>query len=540
MNAPRDALFYEAHPLAALLPMISGTAEEASDLNDAQTDAPASEMQRLVDDIKKNGLLDLMVRLPDADAPGGYLLLDGRNRQEACRRARRGPFADDYRDYEPGADGDLFAFVWSKNLRRRHLSTSQRAMAAHRFTEWLRLQKEPPSDEAAPDDSSEDDDAPKVIIRRVGETKIPDEVAILPPGKKTRDVAAAAFSVSPRLVQDARTIGEKGTERLRAAVNEGRLTVGAAVKVARLPRDKQDEVVTAAAGASTERLKTKALAAGIRRIKNDLRLHEQIQEAGGAEAVAAAVDEVIDLRNCDVLELVNDDDRPGFDLVVVDFPWSYRNGGTNGSPDGHYDVTDNLRGFAGVLADVYERAPINCYALVWCTFPMLGDWFAAAAAVPRMGWRYLTGGAWVKPGAPGAGIHWRGNAEVLLIYKKGTPKPYSRQALRNFHSEAIGQHSEKPTSWYTQLLPHFCRAGGRVLDLYAGMAPVARACLETGHHYLGAELDPKRHQKALAALALAKREPERTAEQLDLTDLPLSPNDDDAAPTEDAPVAVEE
>jgi hypothetical protein len=40
-----------------------------------------------------------------------------------------------------------------------------------------------------------------------------------------------------------------------------------------------------------------------------------------------------------------------------------------------------------------------------------------------------------------------------------------------------------------------------VVDLYAGLAPSARACLIEGRRYLGAEIDPARHAEALARLA---------------------------------------
>jgi DNA modification methylase len=42
--------------------------------------------------------------------------------------------------------------------------------------------------------------------------------------------------------------------------------------------------------------------------------------------------------------------------------------------------------------------------------------------------------------------------------------------------------------------------GCLVLDLYAGLAPMARACKATGRDYLGAEIDPERHRHAMAKL----------------------------------------
>jgi len=44
--------------------------------------------------------------------------------------------------------------------------------------------------------------------------------------------------------------------------------------------------------------------------------------------------------------------------------------------------------------------------------------------------------------------------------------------------------------------------GDLVVDLFAGMAPVALACVATGRRYIGAEADPVRHRQALDRIAL--------------------------------------
>ena len=46
--------------------------------------------------------------------------------------------------------------------------------------------------------------------------------------------------------------------------------------------------------------------------------------------------------------------------------------------------------------------------------------------------------------------------------------------------------------------------GGRVLDLYAGFAPMARACRIEGRQYVGAEIEPARHAEALCRLAAVR------------------------------------
>ena len=89
------------HPLAELFPLIEG-----------------DEFEELVASIKAHGLRD-----PITVHNG--MVLDGHNRQRACQAA--GVRCD----YEPLPAGqDPLTFVIDKNLNRRHLTISQRAMVA--------------------------------------------------------------------------------------------------------------------------------------------------------------------------------------------------------------------------------------------------------------------------------------------------------------------------------------------------------------------------------------------------------------------------
>jgi ParB-like chromosome segregation protein Spo0J len=93
---------YEFHPFANAFPMMSD-----------------QEYRDLVADIKANGQREAITRYHGK-------LLDGRNREKACRELGIKPNFNDF-----GADDDAaLAFVISKNLVRRHLTTSQRAMIA--------------------------------------------------------------------------------------------------------------------------------------------------------------------------------------------------------------------------------------------------------------------------------------------------------------------------------------------------------------------------------------------------------------------------
>jgi len=86
------------HKFADIFPMLEG-----------------DEFQKLVDDIRENGLLE-PITLYDGE------ILDGRNRYRACIEAGVEP-----RFVDIPAGVDPLTFVVSKNLNRRHLSTTQKA-----------------------------------------------------------------------------------------------------------------------------------------------------------------------------------------------------------------------------------------------------------------------------------------------------------------------------------------------------------------------------------------------------------------------------
>lgn len=90
----------KVHPAAALFPAL----------------AP-DELDQLVADIKTHGLQQPIVLQPDGT------LLEGRNRQAACKKARVAP------TYEVYEGDDPWGFVMSANVHRRHLNSGQRAMA---------------------------------------------------------------------------------------------------------------------------------------------------------------------------------------------------------------------------------------------------------------------------------------------------------------------------------------------------------------------------------------------------------------------------
>ena len=96
------AATYKTHPAAEIFPLLEGANFEA-----------------LVQDIRNNGLREAITLHPDGS------VLDGRNRLRACRALAIEPLVSKW-----DGSGTEAAFVVSKNLHRRHLDETQRAMVA--------------------------------------------------------------------------------------------------------------------------------------------------------------------------------------------------------------------------------------------------------------------------------------------------------------------------------------------------------------------------------------------------------------------------
>jgi len=99
-NSVAGANTTEFHPLAEIFPELD-----------------ADRLGELATDIKKNGLIDPLIMHEGK-------ILDGRNRYAACKMAGVEPRYVDYEGHDP------VGFIVSRNLHRRQLSDSQRAMVA--------------------------------------------------------------------------------------------------------------------------------------------------------------------------------------------------------------------------------------------------------------------------------------------------------------------------------------------------------------------------------------------------------------------------
>lgn len=170
------------HPLASIFPLMLD-----------------EDFAALQEDIRLNGQHDPIYMYEG-------MVLDGRNRYRACTNLGIAP------NFEPFKGKDALAFVISKNLRRRHLTESQRAMVAANI--------------ATAKQGERSDLEPSANLRKV-----------------TQPEAAKMLNVSERSVSDAKTVKDKGVPELVEAVEKGEATVSAAAKVAKLPKAEQKKAV---------------------------------------------------------------------------------------------------------------------------------------------------------------------------------------------------------------------------------------------------------------------------------------------------------
>lgn len=359
-----------AHPLANLFPMIEG-----------------AEFDELVASIKASGLREPIIVLDGQ-------VLDGRNRQAACEIAGVDCV------YQPfPADGDALAFVIDKNLTRRHLNESQRAMVAARLANMRQGERT--------------DLKPSANLQKVAQRE-----------------AAERLHVSPRTVADAAKVARAAAPELRQAVNQGRLAVSAAAKLLALPEDEQRRVAAADDPAKAARTE-------LGRHNRKQRLDEIAAKSGSlAPALPSG---------------------RKYAIIYADPPWQFdvwsRETGLEKCPERHYQTMTVEQICALPVGDLVAETAL---LYLWITVPKLDRaaeifraWGRPISDDPiygliRQPWTYVSNYNWDKVNI-GPGRWNRNQHEHLLIARIGdVPAPLPAQRARSNYSEAATEHSAKP------------------------------------------------------------------------------------------------
>ncbi len=150
-------------------------------------------------------------------------------------------------------------------------------------------------------------------------------------------------------------------------------------------------------------------------------------------------------------------ERYAADLIMADPPWRfelYSDRGEEKSPQAKY-ATMSMDEIAAMPVRSLGRR--DCVLWLWATWPMLQ---AQIGIVQAWGFRYVTGGAWVKRTvnnklAFGTGYRLRSASEPFLIGVSGEPD--TARDVRNVVEGRVREHSRKPDTAFRaaeQLVMH--------------------------------------------------------------------------------------
>lgn len=405
---PDDLTDLKAHEYADMFPMISDDQRPA-----------------FRQDIADNGLTDEIILL-------GGRILDGRNRYRELKVLGWESQPHYYVTWAElvkakGLTDDPFAYVISKNLRRRHLTDGQRAMAAARAATMRQGER----NDIKP---ATFDPEPSANVRKVSQGQ-----------------AAEMFEVSERLVTSANIVIKTGIAGLVDLVDKGKVAPSVAEQIARMPEADQQRALA--------ENKPDALKNVAKRFDRERRAAELAQRQAA-----------LPIKK--------------YGVIYADPEWEFITRSENGldrAPG--YPVSP--------LADIMARrvgdiAADDCVLFLWATVPMLIEAFMVAEAwgfmvlgrdpvtgnmtIDKHRSRYVSNWDWVKDKAI-TGYWGRGRHEHLLIFTKGNPvapapgtQPTSVIECPDFTEPGVaaakpwkeGEHSAKPelfAEWIERLFP---------------------------------------------------------------------------------------
>jgi N6-adenosine-specific RNA methylase IME4 len=379
------------HDLANVFPLIEG-----------------DEFAGLVADIGKQGLLEAIVLLDGK-------ILDGRNRYRACVEAGVEPHFEEFDGEDP------VAFVVSKNVARRHLDESQRALAAARIATLQNGQRK----SASP----------------IGEGRSQAE-------------AAQILNVGKRSVERARDVLDQGEATLVKAVEQGKVSVSAAADVATLPKQEQAEIVAKGEKEILEAAKR------IRAQKSEAKREERIERI----AQIATGNTHLDTGR-------------KYPVIYCDPPWRYEFAESETRAIENQYPTMDLEAIKRLL--VRDLATEDAILFMWATSPKLAE---AISVVEAWGFTYRSSAIWVK-NQLGMGYYFRQQHELLLIATRGSmPAPAPADRPRSVFTSDRTEHSAKPAEFAEFIermyptLPRielFCRSPRHGWDVWGNQAHAA-------------------------------------------------------------------
>lgn len=374
---------YQVHPLAELLPVMT---EE--------------QYQELKSDIEKNGQHE-SIKLYD------HQILDGRHRFLVCQQLGIPPKVEQW------AGTDARQYVISVNLKRRHLSANQRALAAASLTTATR-----------------------------GRNK---HTATAAP---SQEEAAALFSISPDSIQRAKKVLTDADPAIVEMVKKDELAISMAAQVAKLPKKEQLKALRSKKVktlADADEIKAKKCAEvrkkRITTIQTRVANNKPIGTAGGP-----------------------------FSLIYADPPWRYEGTGQSGSRhriENYYPTMETADICALPVASICDD---DCMLFMWVPSSRLKD---GLVVMDAWGFEYVTQAVWHKKGQQGkadylGGVFYQGHESILVgRLGNGLPAPETKNKFSSVIEAPRTEHSKKPEKVYDMLETMYPEFKDNFCELFA-------------------------------------------------------------------------
>lgn len=341
----------------------------------------AEDLKVLAEDIAANGQVEPILLLDGK-------VLDGRNRQAACGLAGIKPIYADFSGVDP------LSFVLSRNLHRRHLTESQRALVAAAIVDW-----------------------------ELGINQNTADRANLPTHR-----AAKALSVSQRAVGSAKRIREHGAPELIEAIRAGKVSIHAGEAISELQHAEQARVIREEKKAIVA--KAKEIRLEQQKVKHAVRMTIATEIANrGRETAPGKIERL-------------------FPIIYADPPWKFETHseitGGEKSAENHYPTME-FDAICRLFKEIGDPATPDAMLYLWVTTPLKAD--VITEVLPAWGFRYVSEQIWNKVDI-GTGYQVRDQHESLLIAKRGRGfAPLLGQAPPSLYTQKKGKHSAKP-AWF--------------------------------------------------------------------------------------------
>lgn len=423
------------------------------------------EYRRLVVSIRENGL-----REPIWTYQGE--IIDGRNRYKACLELGIEPF---YREW--GGQGSLVAFVVDLNLERRHLNSSQRAMAAIEIEKQLAKEAgkrvggrplKPINDDNI---NSINNEKPVEIFPQVSDTG------------KSRDLAAAIVGTNSRYVTDAKKIVSQAPE-LKSAILNGTLNIPDAKRVAKLPEPERADIVSRIASGKAKNV----------RLAKSIIIREEREKLYTQTVVDH---EDYRIYHCPVSEFKEKVKEASLDAIITDPPY----------PREFLPVYTDLAHFAihalkpgGSLIAMVGQSYLPEILDRLRKEPLAYHWLAC----------YHVPGSTTKQWQRNLGISWK----PLLWFVKGEYAGSWKKDMVFIGEQKDKAHHEwgQPVNDMINIIEHFTQPGQLICDPFVGGGSTAVAAIKSKRRFIGCDIDPQCVNTTRERIKIALEMPEEDQE----------------------------